>query len=42
MRTGEITRKTLETAVTVKLNLDGTGKTEINTGVGFLDHMPYR
>lgn len=39
MRTGEITRKTLETAVTVKLNLDGTGKTEINTGVGFLDHM---
>ncbi len=39
MRTGEITRKTLETAVTVKLNLDGTGKTEINTGVGFLNHM---
>ena len=39
MRTVEITRKTLETAVTVKLNLDGTGKTEINTGVGFLDHM---
>ena len=39
MRTGEITRKTLETAVTIKLNLDGTGKTEINTGVGFLDHM---
>jgi imidazoleglycerol-phosphate dehydratase len=39
MRTGEIARKTLETAVTVKINLDGTGKTDINTGVGFLDHM---
>jgi imidazoleglycerol-phosphate dehydratase len=39
MRTGEIARKTLETAVTVKINLNGTGKTDINTGVGFLDHM---
>jgi len=39
MRTGTITRKTSETEVTVKLNLDGTGKTAVNTGVGFLDHM---
>ena len=39
MRTSEIARKTLETEIMVKLNLDGTGKTDINTGVGFLDHM---
>ncbi len=39
MRTSEIARKTLETEIMVKLNLDGTGKTDIDTGVGFLDHM---
>ena len=39
MRTSEIIRKTAETDITLKLNLDGTGKSEIATGCGFLDHM---
>ncbi|MCU0885299.1 MAG: imidazoleglycerol-phosphate dehydratase HisB [Beijerinckiaceae bacterium] len=39
MRTGEITRRTAETDVHVAVNLDGTGKAEIKTGVGFFDHM---
>lgn len=39
MRTAEITRKTAETDVFVKLSLDGTGEASIETGVGFLDHM---
>ena len=39
MRTYEITRKTAETDICLKLNLDGTGKTSIDTGVGFLNHM---
>ena len=34
-----ISRKTAETDITLSLNLDGTGKSEIQTGVGFLDHM---
>ena len=34
-----IERKTAETQVTMKLNLDGEGKCEIDTGIGFLDHM---
>ena len=38
-RTASITRKTNETSVQVDLNLDGTGKYDIKTGVGFLDHM---
>jgi len=39
MRTSEINRKTKETDISLSLNLDGTGKSEINTGVGFFDHM---
>ena len=39
MRTGSINRKTAETDITMKLNLDGTGKSNIDTGVGFLNHM---
>lgn len=39
MRTAEITRNTAETNISLKLNLDGTGKTEVSTGVGFLNHM---
>ena len=39
MRTAEITRNTAETNISLKVNLDGTGKTEVNTGVGFLNHM---
>lgn len=39
MRTAEITRNTAETNISLKLNLDGMGKTEVSTGVGFLNHM---
>jgi imidazoleglycerol-phosphate dehydratase len=39
MRKAKIVRKTAETAITLELNLDGTGLADINTGVGFLDHM---
>ena len=39
MRSAEITRKTNETAITVSINLDGTGKCASNTGIGFFDHM---
>ena len=39
MRKDEVYRKTRETEVTVKVNLDGEGKANINTGVSFLDHM---
>ena len=39
MRTAEIIRKTAETDIMLTLNLDGTGKSTIETGVGFLDHM---
>ncbi len=39
MRTAEITRNTAETNISLKVNLDGTGKTEVSTGVGFLNHM---
>ena len=39
MRTAEIIRRTAETNIMLTLNLDGTGKSTIATGVGFLDHM---
>lgn len=39
MRTGSIHRKTNETSIDVELNLDGQGRYEISTGIGFLDHM---
>ncbi|MBQ9948177.1 MAG: imidazoleglycerol-phosphate dehydratase HisB [Oscillospiraceae bacterium] len=38
-RTAEITRTTKETDISVSLDLDGGAKAEINTGIGFLDHM---
>ena len=39
MRTAEITRTTAETAITLRLCLDGTGTSQVQSGVGFLDHM---
>jgi len=39
MRSGHIERKTGETHVVVELNIDGRGRAEVTTGVGFLDHM---
>ena len=39
MRTGKIFRETKETKIEVEINLDGEGKTEISTGIGFFNHM---
>ena len=39
MRTAEISRKTNETQIEIRLSLDGTGQNDISTGSGFLDHM---
>ena len=38
-RVAEISRKTNETDIQIKINLDGTGKSDINTGLAFFDHM---
>lgn len=39
MRTAQVTRNTLETQIAVSINLDGSGKAELSSGIGFLDHM---
>jgi imidazoleglycerol-phosphate dehydratase len=39
LRVGEVSRKTSETDVSVKVNLDGSGTFEVETGIEFLDHM---
>ena len=39
MRTSTIDRTTRETQITLSLNLDGSGKADISTGIGFFDHM---
>jgi imidazoleglycerol-phosphate dehydratase len=39
MRTAKVNRKTKETSIETKVNLDGKGQYKINTGIGFLDHM---
>src|ERR1043165_1304553 len=38
-RTADVVRETKETQIRVFVDLDGTGKTEVSTGVGFFDHM---
>lgn len=39
MRTAELSRKTRETSIRVNVDLDGTGRAQVKTGIGFFDHM---
>ncbi|MBD20075.1 MAG: imidazoleglycerol-phosphate dehydratase [Rhodospirillaceae bacterium] len=39
MREANVTRKTNETSIDVRINLDGSGRYDVSTGIGFLDHM---
>jgi imidazoleglycerol-phosphate dehydratase len=39
VRSAEVSRRTAETDITVRLAVDGTGRTDVKTGIGFLDHM---
>ena len=39
LRSADICRKTKETEINIRINLDGSGEAEINTGIGFFDHM---
>ncbi len=39
MRTGRVKRKTKETDIEVRINLDGSGKADVGTGIKFFDHL---
>ena len=39
VRTASLTRETRETKIDIEINIDGTGKSRVSTGIGFFDHM---